>query len=72
MDFYVVASEIEDFEASSESIVEVPSWLDWRLVMVQSLANSTEPNGISKVHCLFIPTVWMVKMRAVSMALFAF
>ena len=40
----VTSLAIEDFEAVIKFIVKVSSWMDWLLVTVQSLANSTRPD----------------------------
>ena len=45
-----MTSETEDFEASSKSMLEVMSWLDWWLITIQGLVNYIKFNNMVKVH----------------------
>ena len=49
----IVTRELEDFEASSRTAIEISSWLDLWLVAVEGLANPTKANYMVKVHCFF-------------------
>ena len=49
-----VFSKMEDMEESNRIVKEVTSWFNWWLVAMQGLANSTKPEDVVKVHCLFI------------------
>ena len=49
-----VVSEMDDLEASSKPVLEVASWLNWWVVADCDLTNSTKPNSVARVRCLFI------------------
>ena len=45
---------MDDLEASSKPVLEVASWLNWWVVADCDLTNSTKPNSVARVRCLFI------------------
>ena len=53
-DIMLVSYEIEEFEAAFKSLIEMPSWHDWWMVTVVGLAISSQPEDVTKVHCLFM------------------
>ena len=50
----LLTSKMEDFEDSRKLLLEFASWLDWWLVTVWGLSNSTKLDDMAKIYCLFI------------------
>ena len=53
LDVMLVSKKLAKFQAASKSPVKMTFWLDWWMVTVSDVVNSTQPVDIAKVHHLF-------------------
>ena len=53
LDITYTLNKMKAIEASSRSLIEMVSWLNWWMVTVQDMTSSTQAEDVVKIHLLF-------------------